>query len=141
MVAAALDTYLFRGRAPWTLRHGLAEGGDRAATRPLPPPSSSGPPSSETSPSPPRYPPPDNRVTFPLAEALSRSGVDHDHDQPPHLKLKNPKAAAAVSAAIFGGPEARYCPAGVYEFVDRRLGKAAPALSDPWEISKLGRER
>lgn len=138
MIAAALDTFLFRGRAPWTLRHGLPEGGDRGATRPLPAlpaPRSSEPPTRV-----PRYPPPDNEVTFALSESLSRSGVDHDHDQPSHLKLRNAKAASAVSAAIFGGPEARYCPAGVYEFVDRRLGPAAPALADPWAIARAGRE-
>ena len=135
MITAAVDTLLFRGRAPWTLRHGLLEGGDRGATRPL---SEQAPPPSSLSQ--PCYPPPDNEVTFPLAESLSRSGVDHDHDQPAHLRLKNAKAASAVSAAVFGGPESRYCPAGVYEFVDRRLGKAAPPLADAWEIQKVGRE-
>ena len=137
MIAAVVDTLLLRGRAPWTLRHRLPSG-DRGVTRPL---SELSPlPSSSSSSSSPRYPPPDNQVTFPLADSLSRSGVDHDHDQPAHLRLKNPKAASAVSAAIFGGPEARYCPAGVYEYIARRLGKAAPAIADPWEIAKVGKE-
>ena len=65
-------------------------------------------------------------MTFPLADALFRSGTNHDHDQPCHLTLVNRRSSAAVSAALYGGPEARFCPAGVYEWVDGRDGGGAP---------------
>jgi electron-transferring-flavoprotein dehydrogenase len=100
---AAVDTYLLRGRAPWTLRHRRP---DHEALRPA----------AECHPRP--YPPPDGRLTFDIPTSLNRSGTSHDHDQPPHLRLRNPKVPAAVNLPIYGGPEARYCPAGVYEYVE-----------------------
>jgi len=135
LAAAALDTAA-RGRVPWTLAHGPL--GDRGATRPLPGVSGGwagrGRPAASPPPPPPpadrRYPPPDGIVTFPLADALFRSGTNHAHDQPCHLTLKNPRSSAAVSAALYGGPEGRFCPAGVYEWVDVRapggVGGAPP---------------
>lgn len=63
------------------------------------------------------YPKKDGKITFDLLENLSRSGTNHDHDQPIHLKVKDinlPK----VSYEQYGAPEERFCPAKVYEFVD-----------------------
>ena len=125
MVVSALET-VTGGRAPWTLHHGPE---DREATRPL---------AEGTAPSASRYPPPDGKVTFPLADALFRSGTNHDHAQPGHLKLKNPRSSGAVSAALYGGPEARFCPAGVYEWVDGSGGTGAPALKDAAAIAAAG---
>ena len=61
------------------------------------------------------YPLPDNEVTFPMATALYRSGTNHDHDQVPHLQLRNPGVPAIVNLPLYAGPEARYCPAGAYK--------------------------
>lgn len=102
LVHAALDTYLFRGRAPWTLRHSRA---DHEALKPL-----AQTPSRE-------YPRPDGKLTFDIPTSLHRSGTNHNHDQPAHLQLRNPKIPYAVNLPLYGGPEARYCPAGVYEYV------------------------
>ena len=117
LAAAAVDTLVLRGGAPWTLRHGVA---DREATRTL---AASGPPRT--------YPPPDGEVTFALPEVLARSGTDHEPDQPCHLKLKNDGIPAVLTAPLYGGPEARFCPAGVYEYYDASTpeGAAGPALS------------
>ena len=125
LALSALET-VTGGRAPWTLRHGP---GDREATRPLAgvtgglagrAAEAPAAPAAASSASSARYPPPDGTVTFPLADALFRSGTNHGHDQPCHLRLRNPRSSASVSAALYGGPEARFCPAGVYEWVDAR---------------------
>ena len=98
---AAIDTYLLRGRAPWTFRHhpdhvGLHKAG---ASAPI------------------AYPKPDGRLTFDRLSSVFLSNTNHEEDQPAHLKLKDPARATAVNLAEYAGPEARYCPAGVYEFV------------------------
>lgn len=68
-------------------------------------------PASESSPR--AYPPPDGEITFALNDSLFRSGTNHDHDQPPHLRLRNGGVPETVNRSIYAGPESRYCPAGV----------------------------
>merc|ERR1719373_910252 len=65
------------------------------------------------------YPKPDGVITFELLENLIRSGVNHEHDQPAHLKVKDDKASVPleVSLPVYDGPEGRFCPAKVYEYV------------------------
>ena len=63
-------------------------------------------------------PKPDGKLTFDLLTNHSRSGTQHNADQPAHLKLTKWEVAHDVNLAKFGGPESCYCPAGVYEFVD-----------------------
>jgi len=65
------------------------------------------------------YPKPDGVYTFDLLENLARSGVNHEHDQPAHLKVKEESSHVPleVSLATFDGPEGRFCPAKVYEYV------------------------
>ncbi|KAI7846048.1 hypothetical protein COHA_000414 [Chlorella ohadii] len=107
---SALDTYLLRGQAPWTLRHRYA---DHERLKPA----------AECTPR--EYPKPDGQITFDLNTSLFRSQTNHEHDQPPHLRLVNPKlpevgcgsALIVVNLPVYDGPEARYCPAGVYEWV------------------------
>ena len=60
------------------------------------------------------YPRPDGEVTFDIASSLYRSGTNHEHDQPPHLHLRNAGIPAVVNKPIYDGPESRYCPAGVH---------------------------
>eukprot|EP00933_Yihiella_yeosuensis_P020971 TRINITY_DN16706_c2_g1_i2.p1 TRINITY_DN16706_c2_g1~~TRINITY_DN16706_c2_g1_i2.p1 ORF type:complete len:624 (+),score=133.82 TRINITY_DN16706_c2_g1_i2:88-1959(+) len=65
------------------------------------------------------YPKPDGVLTFDLLDNLTRAGVNHEHDQPAHLKVKEEKASVPleVSLPIYDGPEGRFCPAKVYEYV------------------------
>ena len=68
------------------------------------------------------YPKPDGRLTFDRNSSVYLSGTDHEEDQPVHLRLRDPAVPVAHNLALFDGPEARYCPAGVYEFVEAEGG-------------------
>lgn len=77
------------------------------------------------------YPKPDGVITFDLLENLARSGVNHEHDQPAHLRVKEEKknVPLEVSLSQFDGPEGRFCPAKVYEFVaDEEAGDGSMRL-------------
>ncbi|ANN78769.1 electron transfer flavoprotein-ubiquinone oxidoreductase [Bordetella flabilis] len=63
------------------------------------------------------YPKPDGKLTFDRLSSVFVSNTNHDENQPVHLTLKDPNVPVAVNLARYGGPEARYCPAAVYEFV------------------------
>jgi len=63
------------------------------------------------------YPKPDNEVSFDLLSSVALSGTNHDHDQPPHLTLYNDNVPVDRNYGVFDGPEQRFCPAGVYEYV------------------------
>ena len=67
----------------------------------------------------------DGVVTFDKLSSVFVSNTNHEEDQPVHLQLRDPAIPVKVNLAEYDGPEARYCPAGVYEFVDatRRGGK------------------
>ncbi len=97
-----IDQVVFGGRAPWTLHH---PGPDHAQLRPA----------AECRPI--DYPKPDGALTFDRLSSVFVSNVAHEEDQPAHLTLKDPAVPVAVNLARYAGPEARYCPAGVYEFV------------------------
>ncbi len=108
---AALDTYVFRGHAPWTLRHPHP---DNATLMPAD--------------AAPRidYPKPDNVLTFDRLSSVFISNTNHEEDQPSHLHLADPARAIAVNWERYRSPETRYCPAGVYEIVGAEEG--APRL-------------
>ncbi len=63
------------------------------------------------------YPKPDNVLTFDRLSSVFLSSTNHDEDQPCHLTLKDASIPVRLNLATYAGPEARYCPAGVYEFV------------------------
>ncbi len=63
------------------------------------------------------YPKPDGVLTFDRLSSVFISNTNHEENQPVHLTLKDASVPVSVNLAIYGGPEARYCPAGVYEFV------------------------
>ena len=67
------------------------------------------------------YPKPDGKITFDRLSSVFVSNTNHEENQPAHLTLKDASVPTAINLAKFAGPESRYCPAGVYEFVDERL--------------------
>ncbi|WP_305098605.1 electron transfer flavoprotein-ubiquinone oxidoreductase [Croceibacterium aestuarii] len=69
------------------------------------------------------YPKPDGKLTFDRLSSVFLSGTNHVEDQPCHLVLKDPTVPTRINLPIYAGPEARYCPAGVYEFVGVEEGE------------------
>jgi len=63
------------------------------------------------------YPKPDNKLTFDRLSSVFVSNTNHAEDQPIHLTLKDNSVPVNINLAKYAGPESRYCPAGVYEFV------------------------
>ncbi|MEM5467354.1 electron transfer flavoprotein-ubiquinone oxidoreductase [Celeribacter marinus] len=63
------------------------------------------------------YPKPDGVLSFDRLTNVSFAATNHEESQPSHLRLKDPRVAVDVDYAVYGGPSARYCPAGVYEYV------------------------
>jgi electron-transferring-flavoprotein dehydrogenase len=55
--------------------------------------------------------------------SVALSGTNHDHDQPPHLKVKDRKVVEDINWKVYAGPESRYCPARVYEYVEDDSGQ------------------
>jgi electron-transferring-flavoprotein dehydrogenase len=98
-----MEQYLLRGKFPWTLRHRHA---DHETLRPA------------TECKPIEYPKPDGKLTFDRLSSVFISNTNHEEDQPCHLTLKNAGIPVSLNLAKYAGPEQRYCPAGVYEFVD-----------------------
>ncbi|KAI3438297.1 hypothetical protein D9Q98_000731 [Chlorella vulgaris] len=98
---SAVQTYLLRGKEPWTLRHRYADHEKLKLAADC---------------TPREYPKPDGEITFDINTSLYRSQTNHEHDQPSHLKLVNPKLPEVVNLPMYDGPEQRYCPAGVYEW-------------------------
>ncbi len=69
-----------------------------------------------------RYPKPDGKLTFDRLSSVFISNTNHEENQPAHLTLKDAAVPVAVNLAKYAGPESRYCPAGVYEFVNTGEG-------------------
>jgi electron-transferring-flavoprotein dehydrogenase len=101
-IMTGIDQIVFRGKAPWTLRHNVP---DHACLKPA------------AKYQPIAYPKPDGKLTFDRLSSVFISNTNHAEDQPIHLTLKNPSVPVDVNLAKYLGPEQRYCPAGVYEFV------------------------
>jgi electron-transferring-flavoprotein dehydrogenase len=68
------------------------------------------------------YPKPDGVLTFDRLSSVFISNTNHEENQPIHLTLKDASVPVSVNLAVYGGPEARYCPAGVYEYVKEDNG-------------------
>ncbi|BDT59739.1 dehydrogenase [Massilia varians] len=107
-IMTGIDQMVFRGKAPWTLHHQHA---DHECLKPA----------SQFQPI--VYPKPDGKLTFDRLSSVFISNTNHAEDQPVHLTLKNPNIPVDVNLAKYAGPEQRYCPAGVYEFVKTDEGK------------------
>ena len=107
LVNAALDTYIFRGHAPWTMHNKHPDHSTLMEADAVPRID---------------YPKPDNIVSFDRLSSVFISNTNHEENQPAHLKLKNPEIAVAVNWKTYRSPETRYCPAGVYEIVGEEDG-------------------
>ncbi|RQO63400.1 electron transfer flavoprotein-ubiquinone oxidoreductase [Paucibacter sp. KBW04] len=68
------------------------------------------------------YPKPDGKLTFDRLSSVFVSNTNHEENQPAHLTLKDATVPVRINLALYGGPEARYCPAGVYEFMKNEDG-------------------
>ena len=106
MVYSALDTYLFRGHAPWTFRHH----DDHTQLKKA----SEAPKIT--------YPKPDGVISFDRNSSVYLSGTNHEENQPAHLTLKDASVPISHNLALYDAPEQRYCPAGVYEIVREEDG-------------------
>jgi len=107
-----IDQVVFGGNAPWTFHHQHADHEtltNAADATPI------------------AYPKPDGVLTFDKLSSVFISNTNHEEDQPGHLQLKNADVPVAINLARYDGPEARYCPAGVYEYVDNPTGAGLPA--------------
>ncbi len=101
MMHAGLDTFVFRGRAPWTMHHHE----DHKATKKA----------SQCTPI--EYPKPDGIISFDRNSSVYLSNTNHEENQPAHLTLKDHAVPIEVNLKDYDAPEQRYCPAGVYEIV------------------------
>ncbi len=101
-VMFGIDQHLFRGKAPWTLHRKQADYEKLL-------------PAAQCTPI--EYPRPDGTITFDKLSSVYLSNTNHEENQPAHLTLKDASVPTAVNLPRFAGPEARYCPAAVYEYV------------------------
>jgi electron-transferring-flavoprotein dehydrogenase len=69
------------------------------------------------------YPKPDGTISFDRLSSVFLSGTNHEEDQPCHLVLENPTLPERINWPVYAGPEARYCPAAVYEYVGVEEGR------------------
>lgn len=100
---SGLEAYVLKGRVPWTLKH---KEPDYAATKPA-----DQFPKIE-------YEKPDGKISFDILTSVSRTGTNHEEDQPVHLQVKDWDAHTDKAYPKFKGLENRFCPAGVYEYVE-----------------------
>lgn len=102
LAIAAFETYISRGKLPWTLHHKPDHTRLKYAQK-MPQI---------------QYPPPDGVYTYDLLSSVYLSNTYHEENQPCHLKLKDRSLAISVNYYRYASPETRYCPAGVYEVVN-----------------------
>ena len=89
---------------PWTLKHKKADHQsliDAKNAQPI------------------NYPAPDGKITFDRLTSIYLANIEHDEDQPIHLQLTDTKVPIETNLALYAAPEQRYCPAGVYEIIQK----------------------
>ncbi len=104
MLYTAFEKYILRNKAPWTFKIKIADHQrteHKSRFKAL------------------SYPAYDNMVTFDKASSVHLANVTHDDSQPIHLKLTDPSVPTRINLLHYHTPEARYCPAGVYEIVKK----------------------
>ena len=103
MILTGIDQVIFRGNAPWTLKHDEPDHlslKEKSKCKPI------------------DYPKPDGKITFDRLTNVSFSSTYHEENQPCHLKLANNNTPITNNYELYDSPEQRYCPAGVYEIVN-----------------------
>lgn len=104
LLYSAFDSFILRGKAPWTFTHGqpdYASLKDRSQCQPI------------------DYPKPDGILTFDRASSVYLTSTAHEENQPCHLQLADADIPIAHNLAQYDAPEQRYCPAGVYEIIEQ----------------------
>ena len=101
-VMNGIEQFVLRGHVPWTLHRDKP---DHSYLKPA----------AECTPI--VYPKPDGKLTFDRLSSVFISNTNHEENQPAHLTLRDATIPVARNLALYAGPESRYCPAGVYEFV------------------------
>jgi len=107
MAYTGIFCWMLRGKEPWTLSH---HGADHTSleqanrSKPI------------------DYPKPDGQISYDLLTSVALTGTNHESDQPAHLTLLDDSVPVQHNLAIYDGPEQRYCPAGVYEYVPSEDG-------------------
>ncbi len=104
LINAAFETYITKGRSPWTLSNHADYSSLKLAKE-----------ANKI-----HYPKPDNVITFDRLSSVFLSNTYHEEDQPCHLELKKPQLAIDFNFKNYASPETRYCPAGVYEIVEEK---------------------
>lgn len=103
VIYSGLEAFVLRGKAPWTLKHA---GTDHGATKLADQCKKI------------EYPKPDGKISFDILTSVSRTGTNHEEDQPCHLQVKDWDKHAAMEWPKYKGVENRFCPAGVYEYIE-----------------------
>lgn len=104
LLNAAFETYISRGKSPWTLSNNKDYTTLNLAKNSAPI----------------NYPKPDQKITFDKLSSVYLANTFHEEDQPCHLILKDPSIAIEVNYKQYASPETRYCPAQVYEIVEQK---------------------
>jgi electron-transferring-flavoprotein dehydrogenase len=103
-----VEQKLLGGNVPWTIHQHHA---DHECLKPA----------SECTPI--QYPKPDGKITFDKLSSVFISNTNHEENQPAHLTLKNALVPTSINLPLYDGPEQRYCPAGVYEYIPTPKGQ------------------
>ena len=111
LLYAGIDTYVLRGKAPWTIHNTHPDNAALLDVQAAPRIT---------------YPKPDGVLSFDRLSSVFISNTNHEENQPAHLTLRDTSVPIAVNLARYGAPEVRYCPAGVYEIIGAEEG--APRL-------------
>jgi electron-transferring-flavoprotein dehydrogenase len=103
-----VEQLVFGGRAPWNMHvHHTDHGSLKPAAQFTPI----------------VYPKPDGKISFDKLSSVFISNTNHEENQPIHLTLKDAKVPVGINLATYAGPESRYCPAGVYEYIKTDAGE------------------
>ncbi|KAL4113208.1 hypothetical protein QTP88_016874 [Uroleucon formosanum] len=100
-------TLAVKGKEPWTLSHGVPDN-EKLKTK--------------TEVSVIEYPKPDGKISFDILSSVALTGTNHEGDQPAHLTLLDDSVPVNTNLNLYDGPEGRFCPAGVYEYVPAEDG-------------------
>jgi electron-transferring-flavoprotein dehydrogenase len=107
LILSGLSTIFLKGNEPWTIAHPKPDHESLTTVEKA----------QEI-----KYPKADGKISFELLESVARTGTNHNEDQPSHLQLKKgPGPQLTQNLPKYGGPEQRFCPAGVYEYVEDKF--------------------